>query len=48
MPKPIFCLRLEPEIRAALERAAKADGRPASALARKIIADWLRKQEKRA
>jgi hypothetical protein len=45
---PVFSLRLPEKDRKALERAAKADDRPAAALARKIITDWLRKQEKRA
>jgi hypothetical protein len=44
MPKtdPIG-VRLDPEERAALERAAAADDRPVSALCRKIVAEWLRK-----
>jgi hypothetical protein len=36
-------VRLEPEERAALEKAAAADDRAMSALARKILVDWLRK-----
>ena len=36
-------IRLEPEERDALERAAAADGRTMSSLARKIIVEWLRK-----
>jgi hypothetical protein len=36
-------VRLDPEERAALERAAAADDRGVSSLARKIIYDWLRK-----
>lgn len=40
--KDIFLgLRLEPEGSAALKAAAKADKRPMSAMARKIIGDWL-------
>jgi hypothetical protein len=35
-------VRLEPEEREALERAAQADARPQSALVRKIVVDWLR------
>ena len=35
-------LRLEPEERAALEKAAAADARTMSALARKVLTDWLR------
>lgn len=36
-------VRLEPEERAALERAAAADDRSLSAMARKIITEWLKK-----
>ena len=36
-------VRLDPEERAALERVAKADARPISAMARKIIAEWLKR-----
>ncbi|HEY2617842.1 MAG TPA: hypothetical protein VGI78_10925 [Acetobacteraceae bacterium] len=44
-----YTFRLEPEVREALERAAKADGRTTASLLRKILADWLkRRQEKRA
>jgi hypothetical protein len=41
-----FTLRLPEKDRKALERAAKAEDRPVTALARKIITDWLRKQSK--
>jgi hypothetical protein len=34
--------RLAPEIKKALEAAAKADGRSTSNLMEKIIADWLK------
>jgi hypothetical protein len=43
-----FAIRLPVKDRQALERAAKADDRPTASLARKIIQDWLRRQEKRA
>ena len=36
-------IRWAPDERAALERAAAADDRSVSSLARKIISDWLRK-----
>ena len=36
-------IRLEPAERDALERAAAGDDRPMSALARKVLVDWLRK-----
>lgn len=43
-----FTIRLPEKARQALERAAKAEDRPVTALARKIITDWLRKRlEKR-
>jgi uncharacterized protein (DUF1778 family) len=45
MPKPIFSLRLEPEVRVALERAAKADGRTVSDLIRRIAVDWLKRRQ---
>jgi hypothetical protein len=35
-------VRLSPDEREALDRAARSDDRSISALARKIIADWLR------
>jgi hypothetical protein len=40
--KAPFSIRLEPAIRAALERAAKDDARTVSSLVQKIIADWLK------
>jgi hypothetical protein len=36
-------VRLDPEVRAALDKAAKEDMRPVSHLAAKLIADGLRK-----
>ena len=36
-------IRLDPAERDALERAAASDDRTMSALARKVLADWLRK-----
>ena len=36
-------VRLDPSEREALERAAKVDERPMSALARKVLVDWLKK-----
>ena len=36
-------IRLEPEEKAALAKAAAADERTMSAMARKIIVDWLRR-----
>jgi hypothetical protein len=44
-PPPILAIRLLPDQRIALERAAQADDRPVSTLARKIITDWLREQQ---
>lgn len=39
---PALGIRLESDERAALERAAKADERPLSAMGRKILVEWLR------
>jgi hypothetical protein len=36
-------VRLEPEEKAALEKAAATDDRSLSALVRKILVEWLRK-----
>lgn len=36
-------VRLEPDEREALERAAADDARPMSALARKVLVEWLRR-----
>jgi len=36
-------VRLDPDEKAALESAAALDDRSVSAMARKILADWLRK-----
>ena len=38
-PLPV---RLDPDMRAALERAAVADDRTLSAMVRKALGDWLR------
>jgi len=46
MATQTFSLRLSDEDRQALERAAQADDRPVTVMARKIILDWLRKQPK--
>ena len=35
-------VRLQPEVKEALERAAKADVRSVSSMAEKILTDWLR------
>ena len=40
--KPPLGIRFEPDEQEALERAAKADTRPTSAMGRKIILDWLK------
>ena len=42
---PILAIRLPPMDRVALECAARADDRPVSTLARKIIVEWLRVQK---
>lgn len=46
-PPPLaaqLLIRMPPAERAALERAAVADGRSTSGLARKIIWDWLKRR----
>jgi hypothetical protein len=40
--EPALGVRLESHEKAALERAAKADQRPLSAMIRKITTEWLR------
>ena len=40
-----FSIRLNDQLRAALERAAKADDRPVTVMARKIITDWLKRRQ---
>lgn len=39
-------VRLDPEIKAAIERAAEEDSRSVSAMIQKILADWILAQEK--
>lgn len=46
MATQTFSIRLADEVREALARAAQAEDRPVSSMARKIIMDWLRKQQK--
>ena len=48
MSTQTFSIRLSDQEREALERAAKADDRPVTAMARKIIADWLKRRQPRA
>jgi hypothetical protein len=40
----ILMVRMESGVLAALQHAAAADGRSVSGMARKILADWLRRQ----
>ena len=42
---PTLTIRLSPELRVALEIAAKRADRPVSYLVRKLIADWCEKQQ---
>jgi hypothetical protein len=39
---PPLSVRFDQDVRAALEKAAKADMRPVSHLVQKIVADWLK------
>ena len=41
---PPLSVRFDHDIRAALEKAAKADMRPVSHLVQKIVADWLKEK----
>jgi hypothetical protein len=43
----ILMVRMEPAVLDALEHAAAADGRSVSGMARKIIAEWLRRTGQR-
>ena len=39
-----IALRVEPELRAAIEEAAEADRRPMANLIRAVLADWIDRQ----
>ena len=39
---PPLSVRFDQDVRAALEKAAKADMRPVSHLVQKVMADWLK------
>ena len=43
---PTVQIVINPEIKAALERLAKADGRSVSNLARKAVVEWIAAQPK--
>ena len=44
MPKtPSVGVRLDPEVKAALEKAAAADARKLSSLIAKIVSEWVRR-----
>jgi predicted transcriptional regulator len=38
-----IAIRVDPEMRKAIERAAKADARPAASLVKKAVAEYLRR-----
>ena len=40
-PKIVLCFRIEPELKAAVERLAKADRRSVSALIEKVLAEFV-------
>ncbi len=40
----VLAVRLPAQTKAALEKAAKADMRPTSSLAEKILTEWLRER----
>jgi predicted transcriptional regulator len=41
---PPLGVRLDPDVKAALEMAAEADDRPLSAMIAKIVAQWVRRE----
>jgi hypothetical protein len=41
---PPLSVRFDQDVRAGLEKAAKADMRPVSHLVQKIVADWLKEK----
>jgi hypothetical protein len=43
-PSPMFSLRLTPDERKALDKAAAAEDRPSAYVARRAITDWLRER----
>lgn len=43
-PHPGISVRFDPAVKAALEKAAKADSRPLSSMIQKICADYLREK----
>ena len=42
---PPLSVRFIPAVKVALEKAAKDDSRPVSALVQKIVADWLKERK---
>lgn len=44
-PAVVVTVRFDPAVKAAMQRAAKADARTVSALVQKVMADWLRDRE---
>jgi len=43
-PSPMFSLRLSPDERKALDKAAAAEDRPSAYVARRAILDWLKEK----
>ena len=43
-PSVVTTMRFDPELKAALEKAAKDDGRSVSSLVMKILSDWLKEK----
>ena len=39
--KPLMCVRIDPALKAELERAARADQRSLSSLVAKVLRDWV-------
>ena len=43
-PNPMFSLRLSPDERKALDKAAAAEDRPSAYVARRAILEWLKEK----
>jgi hypothetical protein len=41
-PAIVVTVRLDPQVKAALEKAAKNDARSVSSLIQKVLSDWLK------
>jgi|GraSoi013_1_20cm_1032409.scaffolds.fasta_scaffold440801_1 hypothetical protein len=44
-PAVVVTVRLDPQVKAALEKAAKSDARTVSSLIQKLLSDWLKEEK---